>query len=73
MVAFYPWVHRTVRARDAAHNPMIGRFPLLGAPDGPDDQCACRPLASADVATSRCVADTTDCSAHCADHPVNYS
>jgi hypothetical protein len=36
-------------------------------------QCACRPLASADVTTSRCATGTTDCPTHCADHLVNYS
>jgi hypothetical protein len=36
-------------------------------------QCACRPLASADVVTNRCMTGAPDCPAPCADCPVNFS
>jgi hypothetical protein len=60
-------VHRTVNSTrtNAAKNPLIGWFPLLG--------CPYRGLASADVSTSRCATGTPDCPAPRADRPVNYS
>jgi hypothetical protein len=36
-------------------------------------RCACRPLASVDMATSHCTTGTPDCLVPRVDHPVNYN
>jgi hypothetical protein len=70
LVAFCPWVHRTVNSA-TAKNPLIGYFLLLGGTglySAPFDRWP-----EADVATSRWLAGTPDGPAHRVDGPVNYS
>ena len=70
LVDFRPRVHRTVNSA-MAENPLIGYVLLLGG-TGPSGAPLDR-WPEADVATSRWLAGTPDCSALRADGPVNYS
>jgi hypothetical protein len=83
LVAFYPWVHRTVRctpdtARCNDYRSLTCSFSLLGGtrPSGRwhrTVRCTCWPLAPANMSSRRWPAGTSDCSTLRVDCPVNYS
>jgi hypothetical protein len=73
IVAFYPWVHRTVNNTRTGRNKESPDWLVSTSGGHQIVRCACRPLASVDVVTSHCAAGAPDCLAPRANCPMNFS